>query len=228
MAATHTLPLASPGMARICLYGDLQRFRLASTFVSNGGRSHPGAGHAIPASSETERRLVSGTGLPGGVLVRVSGQVHETLPDGADGSCSPESPGPSQVAYSRLSWGLPPLPDHSFCRSHPCSMGGSHRGRWHNRYPVFSLGASMVLGGVAQMLAPEDQELPRTQTTDNGKQNTYFSSLDNMVAQGNVLPVLYGEMRVGSRQLIRRSARQEAGDGGQVVVIKVADAKCFM
>ncbi|MCV5230618.1 hypothetical protein OFC56_25910, partial [Escherichia coli] len=26
MAATHTLPLASPGMARICLYGDLQRF----------------------------------------------------------------------------------------------------------------------------------------------------------------------------------------------------------
>ncbi|EEG9127819.1 tail assembly protein [Escherichia coli] len=26
MAATHTLPLASSGMARICLYGDLQRF----------------------------------------------------------------------------------------------------------------------------------------------------------------------------------------------------------
>ncbi|EDH5424265.1 tail assembly protein, partial [Salmonella enterica subsp. enterica serovar Muenchen] len=26
MATTHTLPLASPGMARICLYGDLQRF----------------------------------------------------------------------------------------------------------------------------------------------------------------------------------------------------------
>ncbi|CAD7365138.1 putative phage tail component [Escherichia coli] len=63
---------------------------------------------------------------------------------------------------------------------------------------LFSLGASMTLGGVAQMLAPKART-PRTQTTDNGKQNTYFSSLDNMVAQGNVLPVLYGEMRVGSR-----------------------------
>ncbi len=76
-------------------------------------------------------------------------------------------------------------------------MGGSHRGRWYDRHPVFS-GASMVLGGVAQMLAPKART-PRIQTTDNGKQNTYFSSLDNMVAQGNVLPVLYGEMRVGSR-----------------------------
>ncbi|HHZ6003596.1 TPA: hypothetical protein ACWKRN_003403 [Escherichia coli] len=45
---------------------------------------------------------------------------------------------------------------------------------------LFSLGASMVLGGVAQMLAPKART-PRTQTTDNGKQNTYFSSLDNMV-----------------------------------------------
>lgn len=48
---------------------------------------------------------------------------------------------------------------------------------------LFSLGASMVLGGVAQMLAPKART-PRTQTTDNGKQNTYFSSLDNMVARG--------------------------------------------
>ncbi|EGR60305.1 putative tail assembly protein, partial [Escherichia coli O104:H4 str. 01-09591] len=52
---------------------------------------------------------------------------------------------------------------------------------------------------------------PRTQTTDNGKQNTYFSSLDNMVAQGNVLPVLYGEMRVGHVWHLRRSARQMKG-----------------
>ncbi len=66
---------------------------------------------------------------------------------------------------------------------------------------LFSLGASMTLGGVAQMLAPKPKT-PRTQTTDNGKQNTYFSSLDNMVAQGNVLPVLYGEMRVGSRVVL--------------------------
>lgn len=77
---------------------------------------------------------------------------------------------------------------------------------------------NMVLGGVAQMLAPKART-PRTQTTDNGKQNTYFSSLDNMVAQGNVLPVLYGEMRVGSRVVSQEISTADEGDGGQVVVI---------
>ena len=77
---------------------------------------------------------------------------------------------------------------------------------------LFSLGASMTLGGVAQMLAPK----PKTpaHTTDNGKQNTYFSSLDNMVARGNVLPVLYGEMRVGSRVV---SQEISTADEGMVV-----------
>ncbi|SQX44326.1 tail:host specificity protein [Escherichia coli] len=79
-------------------------------------------------------------------------------------------------------------------------------------------GASMILGGVAQMLAPKPRT-PRTQTTDNGKQNTYFSSLDNMVAQGNPLPVLYGEMRVGSRVVSQEISTADEGDGGQVVVI---------
>ncbi|STM69725.1 Tail assembly protein I [Escherichia coli] len=81
---------------------------------------------------------------------------------------------------------------------------------------LFSLGASMVLGGVAQMLAPKART-PRTQTTDNGKQNTYFSSLDNMVAQGNVLPVLYGKCAWG-RGFLRRSARQTKG-----MVVRLCD-----
>ncbi|MBE8037334.1 tail assembly protein, partial [Escherichia coli] len=46
-----------------------------------------------------------------------------------------------------------------------------------------SLGASMILGGVAQMLAPKPKT-PEYRATDNGRQNTYFSSLDNMIAQG--------------------------------------------
>lgn len=67
----------------------------------------------------------------------------------------------------------------------------------------------MILGGVAQMLAPKASTATTT-STDNGKQNTYFSSLDNMVAQGNVLPVLYGEMRV-DHVVSQRSARQTKG-----------------
>ena len=77
----------------------------------------------------------------------------------------------------------------------------------------------MTLGGVAQMLAPKARTPTAAQTTDNGKQNTYFSSLDNMVAQGNVLPVLYGEMRVGSRVVSQEISTADEGDGGQVVVI---------
>ncbi|EOC6713526.1 TPA: tail assembly protein [Escherichia coli] len=83
---------------------------------------------------------------------------------------------------------------------------------------MFSLGAGMVLGGVAQMLAPK-AKTPKVSATDNGKQNTYFSTLDNMVAQGNVLPVLYGEMRVGSRVASQEISTADEGDGGQVVVI---------
>ncbi|MQR07821.1 tail assembly protein, partial [Escherichia coli] len=70
----------------------------------------------------------------------------------------------------------------------------------------------------AQMLAPKART-PTATSTDNGKQNTYFSSLDNMVAQGNVLPVLFGEMRVGSRVASQEISTADEGDGGEIVVI---------
>lgn len=95
--------------------------------------------------------------------------------------------------------------------------GGSHWGRWYDRHLVFSrcqYGARWC-GADA---GTESQNSP-TQTTDNGKQNTYFSSLDNMVAPGNVLPVLYGEMSVGSRVVSQEISTADEGDGGQIVVI---------
>ena len=124
----------------------------------------------------------------------LTAQLHETLPDGAVIHIVPRVAGATLAA-----WGA------------AIGAGGMTG-------ILFSLGASMVLGGVAQMLAPKART-PRTQTTDNGKQNTYFSSLDNMVAQGNVLPVLYGEMRVGSRVVSQEISTADEGDGGQVVVI---------
>ncbi|EMV8549607.1 tail assembly protein, partial [Escherichia coli] len=78
---------------------------------------------------------------------------------------------------------------------------------------MFSMGAAMALGGVAQLLAPK-AKTPEYRSTDNGKQNTYFSSLDNMIAQGNPMPVPYGEMLVGSRRISQDiSTRDEGGDG---------------
>ncbi|MCF3401236.1 tail assembly protein, partial [Escherichia coli] len=83
---------------------------------------------------------------------------------------------------------------------------------------LFSLGASMILGGVAQMLAPK-AKTPDYRATDNGRQNTYFSSLDNMIAQGNPMPVPYGEMLVSSRRISLDISTRDEGGGGKVVVI---------
>ncbi|EES9324392.1 tail assembly protein, partial [Escherichia coli] len=50
-------------------------------------------------------------------------------------------------------------------------------------------------------------------------QNTYFSSLDNMIAQGNPMPVPYGEMLVGSRRISQDISTRDEGGDGKVVVI---------
>ncbi len=101
---------------------------------------------------------------------------------------------------------------------------GSHWGRWYDQI-LFS-GASMVLWRGAD--AGTESQTPRTQTTDNGKQNTYFSSLDNMVAQGNVLPVILPvKCAWGRGWLLGRSARQTRGTVVRLWSL-VADAKCFM
>lgn len=81
---------------------------------------------------------------------------------------------------------------------------------------LFSLGAGMTLGGVAQMLAPKART-PTATSADNGKQNTYFSSLDNLMAQGNPVPVVYGEMLTGSRRISESlDVRDDTRDGRDV------------
>ncbi len=215
MAATHTLPLASPGMARICLYGDLQRFgRRIDLRVKTGAEAIRALATQLPAF----RQKLS----DGWYQVRIAGrdvstsgltaQLHETLPDGAVIHIVPESPGPSQVAYSRLSWGLPPLPDHSLPPEPPLQHGGQPPVGRGMTGILFSLGASMVLGGVAQMLAPKART-PRTQTTDNGKQNTYFSSLDSAAGCARAMFCLFctGKCAWGHAWFLRRSARQTKG-----------------
>ncbi|OUG07903.1 phage tail protein, partial [Escherichia coli] len=213
MAATHTLPLASPGMARICLYGDLQRFgRRIDLRVKTGSEAIRALAMQIPAFRQ---KLSDGwyqvriAGRDAGET-ELSARLNEPLANGAVIHIVPrlagaKSGGVFQVvlgaALIAVSWWNP--------------VG------WLGAAAVsgmYAAGASMILGGVAQMLAPKART-PTAASTDNGKQNTYFSSLDNMVAQGNVLPVLYGEMRVGSRVVSQEISTADEGDGGQVVVI---------
>ncbi|ENJ9611870.1 TPA: tail assembly protein [Citrobacter freundii] len=211
MAATHTLPLASPGMARICLYGDLQRFgRRIDLRVKTGAEAIRALATQLPAFRQKLNE--------GWYQVRISGRdagenelsarLNEPLANGAVIHIVPRLAGAKSGGIFQTVLGAALIATAIWMPG--LSIVASNL--------MFSLGAGMVLGGVAQMLAPK-AKTPKVSATDNGKQNTYFSSLDNMVAQGNVLPVLYGEMRVGSRVASQEISTADEGDGGQVVVI---------
>lgn len=61
--------------------------------------------------------------------------------------------------------------------------------------PLLDLGVSMLLGGVVQMLSP----VPKMPTDEDGKQSYAFGGVVNTTQQGLPVPVVYGEMLVGSR-----------------------------
>jgi predicted phage tail protein len=63
---------------------------------------------------------------------------------------------------------------------------------------MLGLGASLVLGGVAQMLSPVP-DIPKGAGSDNDPRKSYsFSSIQNTSRQGTPVPVVYGETIVGS------------------------------
>lgn len=59
-----------------------------------------------------------------------------------------------------------------------------------------SAGASMVLGGVVQMLSPQAKGLSSSEDPDN-KPSYAFGGPVNTIAQGNPVGVLYGKRRIG-------------------------------
>ena len=61
---------------------------------------------------------------------------------------------------------------------------------------VGGLGASLLLGGVAQMLT----KMPEMKlgSEKEKKQSTSFTNLSNMAAQGRIVPLAYGRIRAGS------------------------------
>jgi predicted phage tail protein len=63
--------------------------------------------------------------------------------------------------------------------------------------PMMKLGAVMALGGVVQMLAP--QQVGQSAKDNPGNAASYnFNGAVNTTAQGNPVPILYGRMMVGS------------------------------
>lgn len=60
---------------------------------------------------------------------------------------------------------------------------------------VLGIGASLVLGGVAQLLSP----VPSTQTSERDPKQSYsFSGIQNTSRSGLPIPIIYGQVVVGS------------------------------
>ncbi|WP_097741127.1 tail assembly protein [Escherichia coli] len=211
MATTNAFGLASPPLARICLHGDLQRFgRRLSLYVNTAAEVIRALSMQMPGF----RRQMN----EGWYQIRIAGRdagenelsvrLNEPLANGAVIHIVPRLAGAKSGGVFQAVLGVALVAAAIWMPG--ISIAASNI--------MFSMGSAMALGGVAQMLAPKPKT-PEYRTTDNGKQNTYFSSLDNMIAQGNPMPVPYGEMLVGSRRISQDVSTRDEGAGGKVVVI---------
>ena len=65
-------------------------------------------------------------------------------------------------------------------------------------FGLIAAGVGLMMGGVAQMLT----RMPKTEKkTADSNRNTYFSNLDNTIAQGGVVSLIFGRMKIGSKVL---------------------------
>jgi hypothetical protein len=63
---------------------------------------------------------------------------------------------------------------------------------------LFGIGASLVLGGIAQLLTPTPKMATGTDSNNDPRKSYSFSSIQNTSRQGTPVPVVYGETIVGS------------------------------
>lgn len=82
--------------------------------------------------------------------------------------------------------------------------------------PLASAGIAMMAGGVVQMLTPAPKT-PSQHHADNGKASVYFSSVDNMIAQGNPVPIPYGEIMCGSRVISQEITTRDESTPEKVI-----------
>ncbi|EKL0020647.1 tail assembly protein [Salmonella enterica] len=213
MAAENALTMATPTMARVCLYGDLQRFgKRFSLSIKTAAEGVYALAMQIPGFREKMTE--------GWYQVRIAGEdvsedtlstrLHEPLPPGAVIHIVPRMEGAKSGGIFQVVLGAVAIAAAFW-------TGGASMAAWGALSTgLFTAGASMMLGGVAQMLTPQPKA-PSMHSADNGKQNTYFSSLDNMVAQGNPLPVAYGEVMTGSRRISQELSTRDESSPDKVV-----------
>jgi predicted phage tail protein len=64
--------------------------------------------------------------------------------------------------------------------------------------PMIKVGVAMVAGGIVQMLSPMPGTNQPDEANETKKPNTQFSGPVNTSAQGNPVPICYGELAIGS------------------------------
>ncbi|EAR6586755.1 tail assembly protein [Salmonella enterica] len=193
MGKTDALNLEMPGMATLRLYGDLQRFgkRFDLSIKTAAEGLHalflqvPGLRQKI-SDGWYQVRIAGGDVTPDDVTAR----LHEPLPCGAVIHIVPRMEGAGNAGIFQVIAGVALI-----------ALAWWNPAGWFGAAAVtgmYGAGASLALGGVFQMLSPKPQS-PSMSHADNGKASVYFSSVDNMIAQGNPVPIPYGEIMCGSR-----------------------------
>lgn len=211
MAKNDALNLALPKLATIRFYGDLQRF--GYRFDLNVRTAAEGL-HAlflqIPHLKQEFRE--------GWYQIRISGsdvnpdelhqRVHELLIPNAVIHIVPRIEGAKNAGAFQFIAGAAIL-----------AVGWWNPAGWSFGGSMMAAGAAMMMGGVAQMLTPMPKQ-PNMSRSEEEKGNTYFSNLENAVAQGMAVPVAFGEIMCGSRVISQSVEIMDDGDEKDVDVGK--------
>ncbi|HAG2477021.1 tail assembly protein [Salmonella enterica subsp. diarizonae serovar 16:z10:e,n,x,z15] len=209
MGKTDALNLEMPGMATLRLYGDLQRF--GKRFDLSIKTAAEGL-HALYLQIPGLRQKIQ----EGWYQVRIAGKdvtpddvtarLHEPLPSGAVIHIVPRMEGAKNGGVFQ------------FVAGAVLAVVGYALGWTGIGAVVGSIGVSMMVGGIAQMLTPTPKS-PTSSRADNGKASVYFSSVDNMIAQGNPVPIPYGEIMCGSRVISQEITTRDESTPDKVIHI---------
>ncbi|ECD6312647.1 tail assembly protein [Salmonella enterica subsp. enterica serovar Newport] len=198
-------------MARFCLHGDLKRFgRRFDICIKTAAEGVYALAMQIPGFREKMTE--------GWYQVRIAGEdvsedtlstrLHEPLPPGAVIHIVPRMEGAGNAGIFQIVAGVILI---AVAWWNPAGWLGASA-----LSGMYAAGGAMVIGGFAQMLAPKPQS-PSMSHADNGKASVYFSSVDNMIAQGNPVPIPYGETMCGSRVISQEITTRDESTPEKVI-----------
>ncbi|WP_272684289.1 tail assembly protein, partial [Providencia sp. PROV141] len=203
MATNDSLDLALPRLATIRFYGDLQRFgRRFDLNIKTAAEGLHALFLQIPNLKQQFR--------DGWYQIRISGsdvdpselhqRVHEPLMENAVIHIVPRIEGAKTGGAFQFIAGAAVL-----------AIGWWNPAGWSFGASMMLAGGAMMIGGIAQMLTPMPKPANLSRTEEE-KGNTYFSNLENAVAQGMAVPIAYGEIMCGSRVISQAVEIMDDGD----------------